>query len=222
MELMLILRVLLRRWWLVLLPVIAAAVLVVPQLLNRGTATTTNFTASFKYSAAQEFNLPQRDGDYQDVWLASEFVVNAFTEWVRSSTFRDEITTIVGTDVDLAPLGIAADNARSIGVVQMSYPDAATLERIVNAAIEVLETRSQVYFPHLGGSPAQVTIVDAPRVVASAPALTNRFAPLLQLGIALLGGILLAFLVEYLDPTLRRAEDLEAQGITVLARVPKS
>jgi capsular polysaccharide biosynthesis protein len=222
MEWMLILRVLLRRWWLIVLPVAVAAVVAVPQLLRQETSPAAGgFATTFKYSAAQQLNLPQRDGDYQDVWLASELVVNAFTDWVRSSTFRQELSTLVTDEVDLSRLGIAADNDRSIGVVQMSYPDADVLAKIAAAAIEVLQTRSQAYFPHLAGTPAQVTLVDAPTVVPNPPPLTNRFAPILQLGVALFAGLGLAFLAEYLDPTLRRSEDLEAQGFIVLANVPE-
>lgn len=222
MELMLILRVLLRRWWLVVIPVAIAAVFAVPQLLRQETnAAAGGFATTFKYSAAQQLNLPQRDGDYQDVWLASELVVNAFTDWIRSSTFRNELGKLVNDEVDLGALGIAADNDRSIGVVQMSYPDAEGLAKIAAAAIEVLQTRSQAYFPHLGGAPAQVTLVDAPTVVPNPPPLTNRFAPILQLGVALIAGLSLAFLAEYLDPTLRHSQDLEAQGFTVLASVPE-
>src|SRR5689334_18469171 len=116
MELMLILRVLLRRWWLILLPVVIVGVFAVPKLLNRNPAAGGGFATSFRYTAAQRFNLPGRDGDYQDVWLASELTVNAMTDWVRTSTFVSEIQTIVGSDMDLANLGIAADNKRSIGV----------------------------------------------------------------------------------------------------------
>lgn len=220
-EWVLILRVLRRRWWMPLLPVIVAAALLAPGLL-RGESSSGGFTTRFKYSAAQELNLPQRDGDYQDVWLASELAVNAFTEWVRSSTFRDEIAAYLDDEsINLGLLGIGSDNARSVGQVDLSYPDAEALERIAAAAIIVLETRTQAYFPHLGDSPARVTILDAPRVVASPPPLTNRFAPLFTLGVALLGGLVLTFFYEMLfDRTLRYPDELEACRLPVLALVP--
>lgn len=225
MELMLIFRVLLRRWWLIMIPVAVAAVVAVPQLLQQETNVAAGgFATTFKYSAAQQLILSGRDGDYQDVWLASEYVVNAFTDWIKSSTFRAELATLLDEDIDLSQLGIATDNGLSpdgIGQVQMSYPDAAILAQIAAAAIEVLQTRSQAYFPHLGGEPAQVTLVDAPVIVPNSPSLPNRFAPLLQLGVAFIAGIALAVLAEYLDPTLRRREELEAQGFTVLATVPE-
>lgn len=222
MELKLIWRMLRRRWWLILVPVVIAAVLTIPQFLNRGSAVSGGFAASFKYSAAQETsNLPNRDGDFQDVWLASEFVVNAFTDWVKSSSFRGELAAMLGDDVDLSQLDIQADNDRSIGQVFLSHPDAEQLEVIASAAITILSTRNQDYFPHLGGQSAIVTLVDAPVVVPQQPSLPNRFAPLIQLGVALLGGIVLAVIAEYLDPMLHDKDELKALGLRVLSSVPR-
>ncbi|MCA9883797.1 MAG: hypothetical protein KC708_12535 [Anaerolineae bacterium] len=223
MELRLIWRMLRRRWWLIVVPVVVAIVLTIPQFLNRASAVSGGFGASFKYSAAQETsNLPNRDGDFQDVWLSSEYVVNAFTDWVKSSTFRAELATAtLGKDIDLSLLDIQADNDRSIGQVFLSYPDSDQLEAIAAAAITILRTRNQVYFPHLGGEPAMVTILDAPLVVPQQPSLPNRFGPLIQWGVALLGGLLLAVLAEYLDPMLHDQDDLKALGLRVLSSVPR-
>lgn len=221
MELMMVLRVLLRRWWAIVVPVVIVALVAVPDLLRVVTAdASTTYATSFRYSAAQAFNLPQREGDYQDVWLASEFVVNAFTEWLRSSSFRDELGRALPA-VDLGPLGIATDNDRSIGLVQMSHPDADALAQIAAASLEIVRTRNHMYFPHLGGEPADVTIIDAPVVQPVNAALPSLFTPLLQLALALLAGLGLAFLIEYLDPTLHGIQDVESQGVRVLAAVPK-
>jgi len=223
MELMLVWRFLRKRWWIILLPVVVVAFVAVPQLLRNEAVGGGGFTTSFRYSAAQEqSNLPDRDGDYQDVWLASEFVVNAFTDWVSSSTFRDEITAMLDDEsINLGLLEIAADNSRSIGIVYLAYPDGEALQDIASAAMDVLQTRNQAYFPHLGDEPAEVTIIDAPVIQARPASLPNRFAPILQLGVALFAGLMLALLVEYLDPTLRTADELEAQGIPILATVPR-
>ncbi|MEL6405756.1 MAG: hypothetical protein AAFV98_03275 [Chloroflexota bacterium] len=222
MELILILRILRRRWWLILLPVIVASIIAVPDFIRNETAGSGMFQTQFSYSAAQEeANLPERSGDYQDVWLASEFVVNAFTDWVTSTTFRTELEDIVGNADLLAGLNIVADNDRSIGVVYMSHPDELALTRIEDAAIVILQTRTQDYFPHLGDSPAEVTIINRPGVTPAPPPITNRFAPVLQIGVALFAGIVLAGLVEWFDPTLRYPDEVEAEGITILAIVPK-
>lgn len=225
MELMAFLRVLLRRWWLVAIPLVIVAVLVIPDFLSNRGAVSGGYTVSVRYSAAQVLEaIPGRDGDFQDVWLASELTVNAMTDWVRTSSFLKLIVDEAqakGATIDAAGVGVAADNKRSVGVLYLSYSDEAGLQALTDAALDVLKTQAQNYFPQLGGQPAQVTILDNPTITPAPPALANRFAPLIRVGIALLAGIGLAFLVEYLDPTLRRKEQLEAMGINVIATLPR-
>lgn len=225
MELMLIVRVLLRRWWLVLIPVVIVAALVVPDFLQNRGVSAGGYTVTVRYSAAQVLEaIPGRDGDFQDVWLASELAVNAMTDWVRTSSFVQEIkkeTDQQNIEINPAALGIAADNQRSVGQITLSYPDQAQLQTITAAALDVLKTRAQDYFPQLGGQPAQVTILDVPQVVAAPPPIANRFAPFIKLGLGLLVGIGLAFLAEYLDPMVRRREQVEALGLNVIGTLPR-
>jgi capsular polysaccharide biosynthesis protein len=225
MELMLIVRVLLRRWWLALIPVIVVAAITIPDFLSSRGAAGGGFTTTIRYSAAQVLEaIPGRDGDFQDVWLASELAVNALTDWVRTSTFVSEIVREAGTknvEVNPAALSIAADNKRSVGQLTMSYPDSAVLQTIIDSAINVLKTRAQNYFPQLGGQPAQITVLDVPTITAAPPPITNRLAPVIKLVVGLVAGIGLAFLAEYLDPTLRRREQIEALGLPIVATLPR-
>lgn len=224
MELMQMIRIVLRRWWLVLIPVVIAGVWVAPDLLNRNVAAG-GFSTLIRYSAAQEYDaLPPRDGDLQDLWLASELTVNALTAWVQTESFRREVVTQTaaqGLQIDANALGIAADNERSIGQLILAWPNSDELSVIANAAIAVLQNRSVDYFPQMGSTAPDVTILDAPQIVAAPPPLTNRFAPLIRIALGLLAGLGLTFLAHYLDPTLRRREDIETLGLPVLANLPK-
>jgi capsular polysaccharide biosynthesis protein len=223
MELMLIIRVLRQRWYLLVIPSVVAAVLVLPGALADGPSG--GFSVTLHYSAAQVLEaIPNRDGDYQDVWLASELTVNALTDWVRTSSFAEEVARAAaaqGVEVSTAGLGIAADNRRSVGQISLSYPDGAALAAIAEAAVEVLKTRAHTYFPQLGQQPAQVTLLDVPQVVPAPAPVANRLAPFIRLGLGLLAGVLLAFLAEYLDPNLYRREQVEALGLPVIARIPR-
>lgn len=221
---MLILRVLLRRWWLVLIPVVVAAVFVVPDYLKNRSAASGGFTTTIHYTAAQVLDVPGRDGDYQDIWLASELTVNALTDWVRTSTFTSEVAQKAaehGLTFDPGALGVAADNERSVGQLTLGWSDQEQLKIIAQSAIEVLQSRTQVYFPQLGDQNAQVRVLDTPNIAPAPPPIVDRFAPVIRMGLALLAGIGLAFLVEYLDPTLRRRDELEALGLPVVATIPK-
>jgi len=222
MEIIGLLRILRRRWWLLLLPVMIVTILVIPDFLSSGSAVSGGFNTQIRYSAAQEFNLPQRDGDYQDVWLASELTVNAFTDWVRSNSFREELgNELSSNEIDMNLLGIAADNARSVGVIYLSHPDGDALDAVANAVITVLATENQAYFPQLGGDPAQVTILDEPVITPSPPPLTNRFAPLIRIGIALILGIALMFVAEYLDQTVHHQDELDKLGLNTIGSIPR-
>lgn len=221
MELLRVLRILLRRWWLVLIPVIVTAALAAPDLLSRR-AVSGGYEASIQYSAFQSMTaIPRQDGDYQDIWLSSELAINAFTDWVQGSSFKQEIAALAD-NADVSALTVRADNARSLGVITFYHPDSSQLETIVAAAIEVLRTRNHIYFAQLGGEPAEVTILSQTGVVAAPPPLTDRFGPFLRIGLGLLAGIGLALLAHYLDPVIRQREEIEAIGLPVIAVLPRN
>jgi hypothetical protein len=217
---MLILRILRRWWWLVAIPVLITGGLALPGLLRRGEATG-GFTQVITYSAMQSVRaIPRTDGDYQDIWLSSELTVNAFTDWVKGSSFKTELSALV-PDISLDALGVAADNAHSVGNLYLSYPTADGLQALGEAAIKVLSTRSQAYFAQLGGQPAAVTILGETPVTPAPPPLTDRFGALIRVGLGLIAGVGLAFLAHYLDPVLRRREDVEALGLPVVGTIPR-
>jgi hypothetical protein len=178
-----------RYWWLILIPPLIAAVITVPDLLNQ-TASGAGFAAVVHYSAAQQpAAQPPRDGDYQDIWLASELTVNALTAWVQTASFRQEVAAQLPPDVNMAALSIAADNERSVGQLELRHPDADQLALIAAAALDVLQTRNQVYFPQVGSAPAAVTLLDEPVIVPMPPSLPNRFAPLIRISLGLFVGM---------------------------------
>jgi capsular polysaccharide biosynthesis protein len=221
LELATLFRILLRRWWLVLIPVAITAALALPEILNRR-ALSGGYSAGVQYSAFQSIEaIPRTDGDYQDIWLSSELTVNAFADWIRSGSFKQEIAARLSGDFDVAPLTIAADNERSLGTISFYHPEEEALNSIVAAAVDVLQTRSNAYFAQLGGAPAAVTILDQSPAVPAPPPLVDRYAPFLRVGLGLLAGIGLALLAHYLDPVVRQREELESLGLPVIASIPK-
>lgn len=218
MELIQVWRALRRWWWLILIPVVIAGVLALPSLRS---APGSGFSTSISYSAFQDYDaIPRVDGDYQDIWLSSELTVNALTEWVMGSRFKDEIAALV-PDANLAALGIRGDNARSVGRIDLSYPDADGLQAISQAVVTVLSTRSQDYFAQLGGVPAAVTVLSQTPVTPAPPPLPDRFGIVIRVGLGLAAGIGLALLAHYLDPFVRRREEVEALGLPVVGMIPR-
>lgn len=226
MELMLIVKVLLRRWWIVLLPIIIVAVWVLPDLLQTAPEGTGGYRVSFRYTAGQQIDaFPEREGDLQDVWESSVNVVDTFTEWVRTMRFKEAVAEVAagrGVEFDANALSINSDNERVIGQVFIDWPNPDELQIIAESAVTVMQERNHEYFSaQLGGEPAQVTLLDAVQVSPLPPPITNRFEPLLRLALGVAAGVVLAFLVEYLDPTLHEREDLRRLGLPVVGSVPR-
>jgi capsular polysaccharide biosynthesis protein len=223
---MLVLKVLLRRWWLIAIPTVIVTAWSLPDLIESAPAGSGGFTTSFRYTAGQErAAFSEINGDLQDVWEASFKLVDAFTEWVQTSRFREEVAAAAaqnGLEIDPAALAIAADNERAVGQIFISWPDDNELRIIADAVITVLQTQNQTYFgPQLGDTPADVILLDDPAIAPAPPPLTDRFGPLVQIAVGVLAGLALAVLVEYLDPTLRERDDLRRAGIQVVGSIPK-
>jgi capsular polysaccharide biosynthesis protein len=74
----------------------------------------------------------------------------------------------------------------------------------------------------LGTPGGLIAAIDAPTPPAAIPpSLTQRLDLPVRLLLALVAGLALAFLLEYLDDNVRDRAELEALGVTVLAEVPK-
>ena len=213
--------IIVRRWgWLIAIPLLITTALTLPSLLNRGAASG-GFTETITYSAMQSITaIPRTDGDYQDIWLSSELTVNAFSDWVKGSSFKTELAKLV-PDANLDALAIASDSVRSVGQIYLSYPTADGLQALGDAVIKVLSTRSQDYFAQLGGQPAALTVLGQTPVTSAPPAITDRLGPLIRIGLGLVAGVALAFLAHYLDPLLRRREDVESLGLPVVGTIPR-
>jgi capsular polysaccharide biosynthesis protein len=226
MELKQLWAVVARRWWLIALPALVALLLTIPtipQIISppSGYAVTIRFTASHEPAGT-----PTSFQDQSYIpWLASEYAVNNLATWMKTESFAHEIVENVkakGQTVDVNAVrgSIQSDSARSIMTFYMGWPDAAQLRELAQAAIEVLQTRSSAYFPQFEAAKANITAMDAVDVVLVAPALANRFSPLLRIALGLVAGLALAFLAEYLDPTIRSRSEVESIDLTVIGEIP--
>ena len=106
-------------------------------------------------------------------------------------------------------------------VLSMTYHDPAALEQMLNAAGRVLQEQNDKGLPQLGGIPAELVQLDRPIVNQVPPGIVSQLELPLRVVIALAAGLFLAFLVEYLDPTVRERKDLEAMGLPVIVEIPR-
>lgn len=213
------------RWWVAAIPaLIVLAVGIV----------TYNPPGSF-YSVGVRFIVGQEPTDAAATedeeryynWLTSEYIVNGLTDWIRGERFAAAVSAQLaqeGVDVPAGEIrgSLAADNTRSMmTVILNSGRDQATVEQMINAVITILTTQNADALPQLGDEPAVLVQLDTPIVNQIAPGLRSQLDLPLRVALALGAGIGLAFLVEYLDPTVRGRDELERSGWVVLGEIPK-
>ncbi|HLY28052.1 MAG TPA: hypothetical protein VKQ72_17025 [Aggregatilineales bacterium] len=220
--------VIVRRWWLIVLPAVVALILTLPSLKQvisapGGYSVTIRFTASQVPSAdsAKTF----QDQSYIP-WLASEYAVNNLATWMRTQSFAQEISDeLAKQNLTLDPKAIqgaiATDSARSIMSLSISWPDPDEIQAIGKAAIDVLQNRSAAYFPQFAAQKVVITPQDSVTPAPVSASITTRLSPLLRVGVGLLVGLALAFLAEYLDPTIRSRQEIEALNLPIIAEIPR-
>jgi capsular polysaccharide biosynthesis protein len=220
MELRMYWKILRRRWWLVVAPVAVVALYVAATYTPPGTT----YQVTMRFAAGTQPAGLSPDYDRYYPWLASEYVANGLSDVARTGVFAAAVAERVG-DPGLAGAiqgGIVTDNAQSVMVVYLTWPDAAQIVSVADAIAAELTQNGAAYFPQLTGVEPAVRRLDAPTPVALAPGLRAQLTgPGVKIGLALVFGVALALLWHYLDPTIREAGELEEMGLAVLAEIPR-
>lgn len=177
-----------------------------------------NFIVSQEPSAAAA----AEDQERYYAWLTSEYIVNGLADWVSGNTFKTAVSAQLaeqGYDIPAGAIGIVADNVRSKLQLSMSHNDPDALAAMMGAVIVVVTEQNAL--PQLGGETAVLVLVDEPIVNQIPTGIRSQLDLPLRVGLALVAGIGLALLAEYLDPTMRDREEIEQMGFEVLGEIPK-
>lgn len=160
-------------------------------------------------------------------WLTSEYLVDSFAEVVKSQAFAQDVSArlaAAGQPLQIPAGAIqgstVAEQVHRILTIRITWSDEAQLRAISEAAIAALKENNARYFAQLGTAGADVYVLDAPTFAAIGPGLREKLDLPLRLFLALLAGVGLAFLLDYLDLSVRSADELEALGLPVLGRIP--
>ena len=213
-------KILLRRWWLVAVPVLvvaayAAAAYAPPSPLYQ---VVMRFAAGTKPTGLSE------DYDRYYPWLTSEYVANGLADVAETGLFAQAIATRLDEPNLAASIrpAIVTDNAQSILVVYLTWPDAEQIVAVAEAITAELTENGAAYFPQLADVEPAVRLLDAPAPVLLTPGLrTQLMGPAVKIGLAFVVGVSLALLWHYLDPTVRESAELEMLGLGVLAEIPR-
>jgi capsular polysaccharide biosynthesis protein len=154
-----------------------------------------------------------------DAWLASEYLADDLSEVLKGGDFAARISDQVGFTV---PAGaIFASREHRIMTVSVTWGNAAQAQAIAEAVAAEVENVEAGYFPQLAGVDAQAVLIDGPGVGEVGPGLRDRLDLPIRLFIALVAGVALAFLWDYLDDNIRSRAEVEALGVPLLAEIPR-
>jgi receptor protein-tyrosine kinase len=154
-------------------------------------------------------------------------LLKSYVEIVKSRTIAQK--AIVDSGLDETPQsvqgGLWANVVVDTQVIEVHYagPDPARATRIANAVAEAFVNEiGRLAVTDEEGEPAvEVSIIDR-AIIPGAPISPNSTRNIvLAVLIGLLGGVGLAFLVEYLDVTVKQREEIEALGLPSLGSIPR-
>ena len=223
MEVRQIIKVLFRRWWLVIVPVLVVLAYIVFTYRPPPTV----YQVVMRFAAGTKPAGLSEDYDRYYPWLASEYIANGLADVAETGVFAQAVASrLAEAGLEVAPgaiqPAIVTDNAQSILVIYITWPDGTQIVAVADAITAELTGNGVAYFPQLESVEPAVRPLDTPTPVPLPLGLrTQLMGPVIKIGLALVIGVALALLWHYLDPTVREAAELEALGLGVLAEIPR-
>ncbi len=211
-------RIIQHRWWL-----IAALVgIVLAVSVFTYSEPEQPYVATMRFAIGIEGDEPVStvSGDGRsDAWLASEYLADDLSEVLKGGDFAARISDQVGFQV---PAGtIFASREHRIMTVNITWQDRAQVQSIAEAVGAAVKDGGADYFPQLIGVEAEAVLIDGPGIGQVGRSLTDKLDLPIRLFVALVAGVALAFLWDYLDDSVRDRAEVEALGVTVLGEIPK-
>ncbi len=226
MELKNYVRVILRYWWLTALLVIVVGVgswifraQPAPQY-----STSVRFTIGVNAPPATEVS------GYDPIltsYQASEYIRDDFVEIIQSDVFADDVNAVLakmgvsGVTVHRGNIGATVEKQRRLMSMSVTWGNAEQAQKIAEAAVKNLSENNAKYFAQLGATGATVAVIDKPAVAPVGRSLREQLDIPIRVLIAFLAGIALAFILDYLDNSVRDARDAEMLGLRVIAEIPR-
>ncbi len=153
---------------------------------------------------------------------AAEYLVDDFSQFVTKEAFARLVSQhLAEQGIQVPPGAISASESSErrhrVVTLWVTWPDPQEAAAIARAAGEVAQRGIDEYFARSG----VVTVLQAPVVTPAAPPLRQRLELPLRVLLALLVGLGAAFLLDYLDDSVRTAEEAEALlNAPVLGEIP--
>jgi capsular polysaccharide biosynthesis protein len=226
MELGIYLRVLIRYWWLIVALVVVVGV--GSYVLRPQPAPV--YQAGIRFTIGVNAPTYAQANGYDPIltsYQASEYIRDDFVEVVQSDLFADDVTAqlrkagVNDITVRKGAISAAIEKQRRLMSMTVTWNSADRATKVVEAAVKCLSENNPKYFAQLGSSPAMITIVDTPTVSRVGASLREQMDIPIRVALALLAGIALAFILDYLDQSVRDARDAESLGLQVIGEIPR-
>ena len=211
-------RIIQRRWWLIaaLVGIVLAVSVITYSKPQQAYVATMRFAIGIE--GDEPVSTVSGDGR-SDAWLASEYLADDLSEVLKGGDFAARISDQVGFQV---PAGtIFASREHRIMTVNITWPDRAQVQSIAEAVGAAVKDGGADYFPQLIGVEAEAVLIDGPGIGQVGRSLTDTLDLPIRLFVALVAGVALAFLWDYLDDSVRDRAEVEALGVPVLGEIPK-
>jgi capsular polysaccharide biosynthesis protein len=212
-------RIIWRRWWLIV--VLLAVVLIVSLVTYRSPAPVYQATMRFAIGIEGDGPVNAISGEGRsDAWLASEYLADDLSEVLKGGDMAAKVSDQVGFPV---PAGtIWAGREHRIMSVTITWGDPGQVQKIAEAVGAIVQDGGAGYFPQLAGVQAEAVLIDGPAVGQVGRSLKDKLDLPIRLFVALVAGVALAFLWDYLDASVRDRAELEALNLRVLGEIPRS
>ena len=221
MELKAYARILWRWWWVILIVVAVAGA---GSLLLRPQAAPSH-TANLRLSVGL---LPESSDkfytyDQYYTWLTSEYLADDLSEVVKSQAFAEDVSKRLGGTVPAGVIQGATNPQKLHRILTISVTTGSAEQSLAIAAAtaQALQEQGDKYFAQISAKNAAIRVIDPPALVPQSVGLRERLDLPLRLLLALAAGIALAFLLDYLDDSVRSAAELEEMGLTVVGEIPR-
>ncbi len=226
MELKNYFRVVWRYWWL-----IAALVVIVGvgSLIFRAQPAP-QYQASVRFTIGVNAPPATEVSGYDPIltsYQASEYIRDDFVEIIKSDAFADDVNATLAKmgsgdiKVSKGNISTAIEKQRRLMSLTVTWHNAAQAQKIADAAVKNLSENNAKYFAQLGAAGASVAVIDKPVAYLVGASLREQLDIPIRMLLALLAGIALAFILDYLDTSVRDARDAEGLGLRVVGEIPR-
>jgi capsular polysaccharide biosynthesis protein len=220
-ELVIYWRIVRRRAWLILL---ALAVFAISYAVARPVPAS-GYTARMRFVVGilpEEQPTGTYTYDRYYTWLTAEYLLDDLAEVVKSQRFAADVAALSGLPVPAGAIqgATSAGKLHRVLDISLSWGDGDQIEVLANAVVATLTTQGGHYFAQLGTEHAVIAVIDPPSIAPIGPSLRQRLDLPLRLALALVIGVVLAFLADYLDPTIRHRADAATLGLPLLSEIP--